>query len=41
MKPHVEISTFDVVVESLETIWNPGTEALKLQHDLDVRCVRV
>ena len=39
MKPHVKISTFDVVVESLETIWNPGTEALKLQHDLDVRCV--
>jgi hypothetical protein len=39
MKPDVEISSFDVVVESLGVIWNPGAEALKMQQSLDVQSV--
>jgi hypothetical protein len=39
MKLDVEISSFDIIVESLGVIWNPGMEALKLQQDLDVQSV--
>jgi hypothetical protein len=39
MKPDIEISSFDIIVESLGVIWNPAMEALKLQQDLDVQSV--
>jgi Zn-dependent peptidase ImmA (M78 family) len=37
MKPDVEISGFDFLVESLERIWKPGMEAVKLQSKSDIR----
>lgn len=37
MKPDVEISGFDFLVESLERIWKPGLEAVKLQSNSDIR----
>jgi Zn-dependent peptidase ImmA (M78 family) len=37
MKPDVEISGFDFLVESLERIWKPGMEAVKLLSNSDIR----
>jgi Zn-dependent peptidase ImmA (M78 family) len=39
MKAKVEISSFDIVVESLGMIWDPGAEALKLRQDFDIQSV--
>jgi Zn-dependent peptidase ImmA (M78 family) len=39
MKAKIEISSFEVVVESLGVIWNPGAEALKLRQDFDIQSV--
>ncbi len=39
MNPGAEISAFDIFVESLGVIWNPGAEALKLRQDFDIQSV--
>jgi Zn-dependent peptidase ImmA (M78 family) len=37
VKPDVEISGFDFLTESLQRLWKPGMEAVKLQLNGDVR----
>jgi Zn-dependent peptidase ImmA (M78 family) len=37
MKPNVEISASDFLIESLERIWKPGMEATKLYSDCSLR----
>jgi Zn-dependent peptidase ImmA (M78 family) len=37
MKPNIEISAFDFLIESFERIWKPGMEATKLYSDGSIR----
>jgi Zn-dependent peptidase ImmA (M78 family) len=37
MKSDTEPSTFDLLIESLGMIWNPGMEALKLKQAFDIQ----
>jgi Zn-dependent peptidase ImmA (M78 family) len=37
MTTNVEVSSFDILVESLGMIWKPGVEAVMLQRDLNIQ----
>ena len=37
MRSDAEPSTFDLLIESLGMIWNPGLEALKLKQAFDIQ----
>ena len=37
MRSVTESSTFDLIVESLSIIWNPGLEALRLKQAFDIK----
>jgi Zn-dependent peptidase ImmA (M78 family) len=39
IKPNVEFSVLDILGESLERLWNPGMEAIKLQLDHRIQTV--